>query len=84
MIKDLDQINWQLMKSLKCVKSGPSGVFYAGFGLPGNHLGTAVVIKSCPEPVNSLYTHLVLEKLRMFKLPKMRIIHHKQKEYKEM
>jgi hypothetical protein len=84
MIGLLDNINWKNMKSLKCIKSGPSGIFFAGFDQVHPTKGTAIVIKSCPEPVNSFYTNQVMQDMHMFKVPKMKVIHHKMKEYQEM
>ena len=84
MIGALDSIDWKNMKSLKCIKTGPSGVFFAGFDQVHPTRGTALVIKSCPEPVNSFYANQVMQDMHMFKVPKMKVIHHKMKEYQEM
>ena len=74
------EINWKAMSSLKCVKSGPSGVFIASFGQNEQ----AVVIKSCPQPVNTLFASFVHGQMKLFKVPHMRVLVHIDSEYKAL
>jgi len=67
------------MDALKCVKSGSSGVFYAQFGFEG-----AAVIKSCPLPINTLFASFVLNQMKLFRVPSIRVIVHIDSEYKAM
>ena len=52
------------MDSLKCVKSGSTGVFLASFGMNG-----AIVIKSDPKPVNILMASFINAQMKMYKVP---------------
>lgn len=44
----------------------------------------ALCIKSCPEPVNSLLSYEILKEMDLCKVPNMRLINHKDQEYREM
>ena len=79
-IHNAEWIQWKNIEAIQVVKTGATGVLYCSFG----KAGSAIVIKSCINPVSVLYSSLILDNLHMFRVPQTRVINASMQEFKDM